>query len=105
MRRDATTGVARRRGRRALAIGWLAAAILFLLVYRQVLGVTQRDSWPPSADAVTPAGAEAATAAFAAKDGVRPHDAAFDFAWSTAATIDPWVEGKNFFPRIFDDVE
>ena len=35
----------------------------------------------------------------------RPHDAALDFAWSTAATIEPWVEGKNFFPRIFADVE
>ncbi len=28
-----------------------------------------------------------------------------NFAWSTAATIDPRVEGKSFFPRIFDDVE
>jgi cardiolipin synthase len=105
MRRDATTGVARRRGRRALAIGSLVAAVLFVLVYRQVLGVTQRDSWPPPADAVTAAGAEAATAAFAARDGARPHDAALEFARSTAATIEPWVEGKNFFPRIFDDVE
>jgi cardiolipin synthase len=105
MRRDATTGVARRRGRRALAIGSLVAAVLFVLVYRQVLGVTQRDSWPPPADAVTAAGAEAATAAFAARDGARPHDAALDFARSTAATIEPRVEGKNFFPRIFDDVE
>jgi cardiolipin synthase A/B len=36
---------------------------------------------------------------------MRPHDAALDFAWSTAATIEPWVEGVNFFPRIFSDVE
>ena len=34
-----------------------------------------------------------------------PHDAALDFAWSTAATIEPLVEGVNFFPRIFADVE
>ena len=27
------------------------------------------------------------------------------YAWSTAATIEPWPEGKNFFPRIFADVE
>jgi len=25
------------------------------------------------------------------------------YAWSTAATIDPWPEGRNFFPRIFED--
>jgi cardiolipin synthase len=30
---------------------------------------------------------------------------ALDFAWSTAATIEPWVEGVEFFPRIFADVE
>ena len=35
----------------------------------------------------------------------RPHDAALPFAWSTAATIEPLVEGKSFFPRIFADVE
>ena len=68
-------------------------------------GITQKPSWPPPPDAVTPAGAEAATRAFAARSGTRPHDAALDFAWSTAATIEPWVEGANFFPRIFEDIE
>ena len=34
-----------------------------------------------------------------------PRDAALDFAWSTAATIEPLVEGASFFPRIFADVE
>ena len=28
-----------------------------------------------------------------------------DFAWSTAATVEPWVEGVNFFPRIIADIE
>ena len=81
------------------------AAAAFVLVYRQVLGITQRPSWPPSADAVTPDGAQAATEAFAARSGTRPHDATLEFAWSTAATIEPWAEGANFFPRIFDDIE
>jgi cardiolipin synthase len=83
----------------------LVAAALFVGVYRQVLGVTQRESWPPPSDAVTPADAQAATEAFAARDGTRPHDAALELAWSTAATVEPWVEGTNFFPRIFADVE
>ena len=81
------------------------AAAAFVLVYRQVLGITQRPSWPPPSDAVTPAGAQAATEAFAARSGTRPHDATLDFAWSTAATIEPWPEGANFFPRIFADIE
>ena len=54
---------------------------------------------------MTSAAAQAATEAFVAKGGTRPHDAALDFAWTTAASIDPWVEGTNFFPRIFADIE
>jgi cardiolipin synthase len=93
------------KGRRALAIAGLALAAAFVIVYRQVLGITQRPSWPPPADAVSSAGAQAATQRFAAREGVRPHDAALPFAWSTAAMIEPLVEGENFFPRIFADVE
>ena len=70
-----------------------------------MLGIKERPCWPPPPDAVTPAGAMAATAAFAARNGRRPRDAALDFAWSRAATIEPWAEGVNFFPRIFADVE
>src|SRR3954471_21074874 len=76
-----------------------------VLAGRRVLGVTQRPSWPPPSGAVTPAGAQAATEAFVARRGTRPYDAALPFAWSTAATIEPWAEGVNIFPRIFADVE
>jgi cardiolipin synthase len=102
---DATTHAPRSRGRQTAAVAGLALAAIFVVVYRQVLGVSQRPSWPPSPDAVTSEGAQAATESFAASDGVRPHDAALSFAWSTAATIEPLVEGVNFFPRIFADVE
>jgi cardiolipin synthase A/B len=104
MRGDANTEPSRR-GRRVLAVLGLVAAAVFVLVYRQVLGISQKDSWPPPRDAVTSAGAEAATRAFAARGGTRPRDAALDFAWSTAATLDPHVEGVEFFPRILADVE
>jgi cardiolipin synthase len=72
---------------------------------RHVLDTGQRPSWPPSAGAVTAAGAQDAVEAFAARDGARPRDAALPFAWSTAATIEPWVDGQRFFPRVFADVE
>jgi cardiolipin synthase A/B len=94
---DASTG----RGRRGLAVAGLVLAAVFVVVYRQVLGVTQKPSWPPPSDSVTPATAQAATERFSG----RPHDAALPFAWSTAATIEPLVEGRSFFPRIFADVE
>ena len=105
MSRDASKATGRRHVRTALSIAALVGALLFVLVYRQVLGITQDSRWPPPATAVTSAEAEAATQAFASRRGVRPHDAALDFAWSTAATIEPWIEGANFFPRIFADVE
>jgi hypothetical protein len=83
----------------------LVVAALLALAFRKVLWIRRRPGWPPADDAVTPAGAQAATEAFAARARVRPHDAALEFAWSTAATIDPWPEGASFFPRIFADVE
>jgi cardiolipin synthase A/B len=83
----------------------LAAAGLFAVVHRHVLGIARRPSWPPRSDAVTPDGAQAATEAFRARAGARPRDAALEFAWSTAATLEPWVDGATFFPRIFADVE
>ena len=90
--------------RSALVLTALAAVPVFL-AYRRVLGIDERPSWPPSPDAVTPSGAQAATEAFAERTDAGPHDAALEFAWSTAATIEPWAEGVNFFPRIFADVE
>ena len=82
-----------------------SAAGLLAVAHRKVLGISRRPSWPPPPGAVTPAGAEAATAAFGARQGARPRDAALDFAWSTAATLEPLVEGATFFPRILADVE
>ncbi len=70
-------------------------AAAFAAIHRKVLGIAERPCWPPPADAVTAAGAQAAAQA----------RAPLAFAWSTAATIEPLVEGANFFPRIFADVE
>jgi cardiolipin synthase len=84
------------RGRQALAVSGLLGAGLLVALYRRVLSIPQRPSWPPPLDAVTPGGAQAA---------IESSLAPLSFAWSTAATIEPWVEGTNFFPRIFADVE
>ena len=82
------------RGRSALPVVGLLGAALLVALYRRVLSIPQLPSWPPRA--VTPDGAQAA---------IERSPAPLRFAWSTAATIEPWVEGTNFFPRIFADVE
>src|SRR5215217_1457989 len=87
-----------------LALAALATAVL-VVVHRRVLAIVRRPSWPPPPDAVTSDGAQAATEAFAARATAGPRDAALDFAWSTAATLEPWADGENFFPRILADVE
>ena len=66
------TGAAGGRARTAVAVTVLMLALLLVLVFRQVLGITQRPSWPPPANAVTAERAETATEAFAARDGTRP---------------------------------
>jgi cardiolipin synthase len=90
--------------RTILAVVGIVAAALFFSVARRVLGIVQDPSWPPGPGAITPAGAQRAVEQFAARDHVQPSDVGMPYAWSTAATIEPWPEGKNFFPRIFDDV-
>jgi cardiolipin synthase len=85
------------RGQQALAVVGLLGAGLLVALYRRVLSIPQQPSWPPPFDAVTSAAAKAAVGSSPATP--------LRFAWSTAATIEPWVEGTNFFPRIFADVE
>ncbi len=89
----------------ARGAGFAALTGAAVLAHRKVLGIEQRDCWPPGAGAVTPDGALAATEAFVARARGRPRDARLEFAWSTAATVEPWVDGTSFFPLILDDVE
>lgn len=92
------------RGTARAGAGMLFAGTVAVLG-RHVLRIPQQPSWPPGAEAVTAAGAQRAVEAFAARNGVRPRDAALPFAWSTAGTIEPWIDGERFFPRLLADVE
>jgi len=83
----------------ALAVAAVLATML-VSVGRRVLRIVHEPSWPPNGDAIPDSGAQRATETF---DG-RPPDVGVPYAWSTAASIEPWPEGKSFFPRIFDDV-
>ena len=95
----------RRWWRPVLAVVGILFAAFFFVVSRQVLAIVQKPSWPPGANAITSAGAQLATQRFDAQSDPKPADVGVPYAWSTAATIEPWPEGKNFFPRIFADIE
>ena len=81
----------------------IVGVIAVFLIYLQVLFVPERDSFPPSADAITASQAQAATERFVA-GSPRPRDVDLEYAPSTAATVEPWPDGNQFFPRIFDDI-
>jgi cardiolipin synthase len=95
----------RRWWRPAFAVVGMLFAAFFFVAWRQVLSIVQKPSWPPGRGAVTAAGAQAATERFVARSDPKPADVGMPYAWSTAATIEPWPEGKNFFPRIEADIE
>jgi len=99
------SGWVKRWWRPVLAVVGILFAAFFFLVSRQVLAIVQKPSWPPGRNAITAAGAQLATQRFAARSDPKPADVGVPYAWSTAATIEPWPEGKSFFPKIFADVE
>ena len=96
----ATVLVAASGGRRRA----VALSVLVSLIFWQVMFVTEDDSWPPPADAITADGAQAAAEQFTS-GSPRPRDLDLDYAWSTAATVEPFAEGAEFYPRIIDDIE
>ena len=82
----------------------LLLAVVFVLVYRRSRGHAALDL-APTADGGHIRQARARRQKPSRRARMRPHDAALDFAWSTAASIEPRVEGSSFFPRILADVE
>ena len=92
---DATTPARRGRGRRCAAIAGLAFSALFVVVYRQVLGITQRPSWPPPGDAVPPPPARRRRPRRSRPATV--HDGAV--AWTGGAGIEDHFKNGGFHGR------
>ena len=98
-------GVLGRWWKPALGLVGLLAVVFFFRVYQQVLTIVQKPSWPPGAGSDHGRRRAGRDGAVRRRTRAEPADVGVPYAWSTAATIDPWPEGKNFFPRIFDDIE
>jgi cardiolipin synthase A/B len=95
----------RRRLRRALRA--LAALFLIALVagWWFVLRIVEDDHWPPPADAVTAAGSQAMTEAFARRDDPWRDDVAIPYAPSTASSVRLYPGGEQFFPAMLAEIE
>lgn len=92
-----------RRWNRRTLLALLVAGIVAALWWG-VLRLAEPPSWPPAPTAVTADGALQATADFVSRDDVTVSDLGTQFAWSTAASVEPWPEGRRFFPRMLDDI-
>lgn len=92
--------------RRALpwALAGLALGVTYGLLWWSVLRKDEPRSWPPPADAVSADGALAATVGFVSRDDVTVDDLGMHFAWTTAASLEPLVDGTTFYPRMLEEI-
>lgn len=88
----------------ALASLGLGLGVVYALLWWGVLRQSEPASWPPAPDAVTADGALAATAEFVGREEVTVNDLGTQFAWSTAATVDPLPDGERFYPPMLADI-
>jgi len=93
-----------RRRRKLLLAGAVVGGVLVFSVWWVALRIVEHPSWPPPADAVRPADAQAATEAFVARDHPARNEIGIPYAPATASDVQLFVEGLNFFPRILDDI-
>ena len=98
------TSRVRRGARRARWFALRLLLVVLVLGWWFVLRIEERPSWPPSPDAVAAAQAQAATRDVLQRDEVSIEDLAIPLGPSTAATVDFYSGGEQFFPAILDDL-
>jgi cardiolipin synthase len=76
----------------------------YLVVWWVSLRIVIDPSWPPPADAVTPAQARAMTEAFVQRDDLEREDVAIPYALATASDVRLYLDGPEFFPAILEDI-
>lgn len=82
----------------------LVVVVFGLWTMARILRVTEVVSWPPAPGAIAAADAQWAAEDFAAENR-HPFDIDLEYQWSTAADVEVWPDGIEFFPRIFADIE
>ena len=90
--------------RRGLSVLLSLLLVLALIVWWFVLRIVKHDSWPPPPDAVSSGQAQATTEEFLGRDDVNIPDLGIPLAPSTAASVQFYSDGTQFFPPMGDDM-
>lgn len=95
----------RQRIRRGFMVFLALLAVIYTVVWWNVLRIVEHDSWPPPTDAVTPAQAQQVTEEFISREGVRRDDVAIPYAPATASDVQLFLNGTQFYPSMIEDIE
>lgn len=95
----------RRRLRRVAVASVITLLAAYLIVWWVALRIVEHPSWPPPADAVTAAQAQAVTEEFARRDDPGRDDVAIPFAPATASGVQLFLDGPEFFPAMLADID
>ena len=95
----------RRLSRFLLRLLVVAALVLGFAGWRVLVYQAAPTIYPPPSTAVTSAVAPTVAARVAQKETVSREDLAVDFAPSHAATMQLYVDGKNFYPALLADMQ
>lgn len=79
--------------------------VIYTVVWWFVLRIVEHDHWPPPADAVTSEQALSITQSFVSDNDALRDDIAFEYAPSTASDVQLFLDGAEFFPAMYADIE
>ena len=88
-------------------VGYTTSVVLVvicLVVWWVALRIVEHPSWPPPADAVTPAQAQGTTEEFARQEDPGLDDLAIPFAPATASEVAFFRDGTEYFPGMLADI-
>ena len=88
-------------------VGYTTGVVLlvtYLILWWVALRIVEHPSWPPPADAVTPAQAQSTTEEFARLDDADLVDLSIPFAPATASEVAFYRDGTEYFPGMLADI-
>lgn len=86
-----------------ISIGTVVTVVVIALTWLRI-SIKHVSTYPPPADALSPSAARKLVERLAVEERVSTADLAVYFAPVTSSSFQLEIDGKNFFPRILDDI-